>query len=384
MVAGPGEVGHVGLRTRAPRTRNGEPISPRGLLQRMRHLQQNGWLCLRRWKSASRCPRRAWPRATTIDPLMHCFGWALRSTGPSLVPKWCGKEAVRGLRCVFCLSLCPGRKRFHSDSRRAFAFMDHIIFGLMGVTTSTARSLPLIDIVVKPAKTVALPPRHIPTVEGGQVSTSESRKREGVTDAGVAAGAEKNVVERTMGAVRDGGADCLARCQSAMCRTSNWPPYLPINPPDIENQLLPRARHGHRFTRRSMSDARQRSDVNSVARPLTRSHRRTTFSRGGILERLADAEDPTNRHKRACQQGRKGWVGLPSAEARRTRASFESRDGTFPEAPADLTCSFERPSKRRDCLNQELLPTFSEGACGRIATHERFPKEEMAGIVPES
>lgn len=64
--------------------------------------------------------------------------------------------------------------------------MDHIILDLMEVTTSTVRSLPLIDIVVNHAKTVALYRRGaFRRWKDGRVSTSESRKGEGVTDAGV-------------------------------------------------------------------------------------------------------------------------------------------------------------------------------------------------------
>lgn len=63
---------------------------------------------------------------------------------------------------TFCLSMCPGLKRFRTEPKgkgvAAFAYMDDRTLGLAGVTSSTVRAtlplrrkLDMIGIVVKPA-----------------------------------------------------------------------------------------------------------------------------------------------------------------------------------------------------------------------------------------
>ena len=70
-----------------------------------------------------------------------------------------------------------GVKRFKEEFERegveAFAYMDHVFLGPMGITTNTIRASAFlrrgskyIGIVVNTSKTVALPPKgHIPTAE---------------------------------------------------------------------------------------------------------------------------------------------------------------------------------------------------------------------------
>ena len=78
---------------------------------------------------------------------------------------------------MFCLALRPGLKRFREEydgeGVEAFAFMQDVSFSLVRVTANTVgasaflrRELVAIGIVLKIAKTVALPPKgHAPTVE---------------------------------------------------------------------------------------------------------------------------------------------------------------------------------------------------------------------------
>ena len=85
---------------------------------------------------------------------------------------------------MFCLALRPGLKRFREEFEgegvEAFAYMDDISLGLMGVTANTIRAITFlrrelddIGIVVNPTKTVVLPPKgHAPTVE--EISLLES------------------------------------------------------------------------------------------------------------------------------------------------------------------------------------------------------------------
>ncbi|CAN0592776.1 unnamed protein product, partial [Laminaria digitata] len=69
---------------------------------------------------------------------------------------------------MFCLALRPGLKRFRQEFEgegvEAFAYMDDVSLGLMGITANTVRAFTFlrrelddIGIVVSPAKTVALP-----------------------------------------------------------------------------------------------------------------------------------------------------------------------------------------------------------------------------------
>ncbi|CAN0489423.1 unnamed protein product, partial [Laminaria digitata] len=85
---------------------------------------------------------------------------------------------------MFCLALRPGLKRlrqeFEGEGVEAFAYMDDISLGLMGITANTVRAFAFlrrelddIGIAVSPAKTVALPPKgHAPTAE--KISLLES------------------------------------------------------------------------------------------------------------------------------------------------------------------------------------------------------------------
>ncbi|CAN0560929.1 unnamed protein product [Laminaria digitata] len=78
---------------------------------------------------------------------------------------------------MFCLALRPGLKRFRlefeGEGVEAFAYMDDVSLGLMGITANTGRAFAFlrrelddIGIVVSPAKTVALSPKgHTPTAE---------------------------------------------------------------------------------------------------------------------------------------------------------------------------------------------------------------------------
>ena len=84
---------------------------------------------------------------------------------------------------MFCLALRPGLKRFREEFEReveAFAYMDGVSLGLMGITADTVRALTIlrreledIGIVVNPAKTIKLPPEgYAPKAE--EVSLLES------------------------------------------------------------------------------------------------------------------------------------------------------------------------------------------------------------------
>ncbi|CAN0090495.1 unnamed protein product, partial [Laminaria digitata] len=85
---------------------------------------------------------------------------------------------------MFCLALRPGLKRFRQEFEgegvEAFAYMDDVSLGLMGITANTVRAIAFllrklddIGIVVSHAKTVALPPKgHAPTAE--KISLLES------------------------------------------------------------------------------------------------------------------------------------------------------------------------------------------------------------------
>ncbi|CAN0458038.1 unnamed protein product, partial [Laminaria digitata] len=85
---------------------------------------------------------------------------------------------------MFCLALRPGLKRFRQEFEgegvEAFAYMDDVSLGLMGITANMVRAFAFlrrelddIGIVVSPAKTVALPPKgHALTAE--KISLLES------------------------------------------------------------------------------------------------------------------------------------------------------------------------------------------------------------------
>ncbi|CAN0229242.1 unnamed protein product, partial [Laminaria digitata] len=85
---------------------------------------------------------------------------------------------------MFCLALRPGLKRFRQEFEEegveAFAYMDDVSLGVMGITANTVRAFAFLrrdldDIgsVVSPAITVTLPPKgHAPTAE--KISLLES------------------------------------------------------------------------------------------------------------------------------------------------------------------------------------------------------------------
>ncbi|CAN0596235.1 unnamed protein product, partial [Laminaria digitata] len=85
---------------------------------------------------------------------------------------------------MFCLALRSGLKRFRQEFEgegvEAFAYMDDVSLGFMGITANTVRAFAFlrrelddIGIVVSPVKIVALPPKeHAPTVE--KISLLES------------------------------------------------------------------------------------------------------------------------------------------------------------------------------------------------------------------
>lgn len=118
-----------------------------------------------------------------------------------------------------CLSLRPELEPFRVKVEREgveiSAYINDIVLGLMGVTASTVRAIPLfrrgldgIGIVTNPANPwrLALPPEgNIATVEEG-----------GLTMVGVPTGTQKCVAERAVGEVRGEGAGCLVRCLPGM------------------------------------------------------------------------------------------------------------------------------------------------------------------------
>lgn len=95
------------------------------------------------------------------------------------------------------------------------------------------------------------------------------------------------------------------------CRTGNRPPYLPINPSDREpattssTSWLPARNSKH-----AGGPTRGRSELSSTSSNHQEPQRHNHFSGREMLERLADAEDPTSRHKRACHQGQEDWGGV--------------------------------------------------------------------------
>ena len=109
----------------------------------------------------------------------------------------------------------------------AFAYIDDVPLGLMGVTANTVRSFAFLrrmleanGIVVNIAKMVSLPPKgHAPTAK--EISRLESVDvrivdEGGVTVVGVPIGTDEHVLKRASEVVRDGGADRLARCLANM------------------------------------------------------------------------------------------------------------------------------------------------------------------------
>ena len=74
----------------------------------------------------------------------------------------------------------------------AFAYMDGVSLGLMGVTVNTVRAFAFLRLYVR-------------IVDEG-----------GVTMVGVPIGTDEYVLERALEVVRDGGADRLARCLAIM------------------------------------------------------------------------------------------------------------------------------------------------------------------------
>ena len=132
---------------------------------------------------------------------------------------------------MFCLALRLGLKRFREEFEgegvEAFAYMDDVPLGLMGVTTNTARAfaflrreLEAIGIVVNTAKTVALPPKgHAPTAE--EISLLESvgvriENEGGMTVVDIPIVTDEYLLERALEAVRDGVADHLSCCLANM------------------------------------------------------------------------------------------------------------------------------------------------------------------------
>ena len=114
---------------------------------------------------------------------------------------------------MFCLALRPGLKRFREEydgeGVEAFAFMQDVSFSLVRVTANTVgasaflrRELVAIGIVLKIAKTVALPPKgHAPTVEEISLLASVDVRivdEGGVTVVGVPIGTDECVLERAL------------------------------------------------------------------------------------------------------------------------------------------------------------------------------------------
>ncbi|CAN0339095.1 unnamed protein product, partial [Laminaria digitata] len=134
---------------------------------------------------------------------------------------------------MFCLAFRPGlqpfREEFEGEGVEAFAYIDDVSLGLMGIEANTVRAFAFlrrelddIGIVINPAKTVALPPKgHAPTAE--EISLLESvgvriAGEGGVTVVGVPIGTDEYVLERAMEVrvLRDDGTDRLVRCLANM------------------------------------------------------------------------------------------------------------------------------------------------------------------------
>ena len=109
----------------------------------------------------------------------------------------------------------------------AFVSIDDVSPGLVGVTVNTVgasvilrRELDGIGVVVNPTKTVALPPKgYAPTVEDISILDSVDVRiadKGEVTVVGVPIDTDEYAVERATEAVKDRGADFLARCLSNM------------------------------------------------------------------------------------------------------------------------------------------------------------------------
>ena len=104
----------------------------------------------------------------------------------------------------------------------AFAYLDDVIIGMVGVTSDTVdvvpflqRELASIGIAMNPSITVALPPKgHVPSLE--EIALPESvhvriAERGGVSAVGVPIGTDAYAMESAMEIVKNVGAEQLAR-----------------------------------------------------------------------------------------------------------------------------------------------------------------------------
>ena len=111
----------------------------------------------------------------------------------------------------------------------AFAYLDDVIIGMVGVTSDTVdvvpflqRELASIGIAMNPSKTVALPRKgHAPALE--EIALLESvdvriAEQGGVKVVGVPIGTDAYVNENAMEIVENGGAEQLVR----------MPPHMPV------------------------------------------------------------------------------------------------------------------------------------------------------------
>ncbi|CAN0290043.1 unnamed protein product, partial [Laminaria digitata] len=216
----PGGKGHMGLRTRT--------------------LHETGnWLVLTDCLNAFNTVKRA----AVLEEVANCVPALTPSVAKCYGTRPCslgGSKETWTIACssgvqqgdpmgpaMFCLALRPMLKRFRQELEgegvEAFAYMDDVSLGLMGITANTVRAFAFlrrglddIGIVVSPAKTVALPPKgHAPTAE--KISLRESIDvriaEEGrVTVVSVPIGTEEYVRGRAMKVIGDGGTYRLARC----------------------------------------------------------------------------------------------------------------------------------------------------------------------------
>ena len=239
--------------------------------------------------------------------------------------------------------VATGAEAFRRGARgkgiEAFAYMDGVSLCLVGVTINAVRifaflrrELDAIGIVVNPAKTVAIPPTgHAPSAEEisllGSVDVRIADKG-GVTVVGVPIGTDGWVLERAMEAVKDGGADRLARC------LANMPDKQAVALISIES-LGQRTTYPDRARDTSLSLEACRREDNGAQWAYEKilglpgaAGAQSFFQEGCPDNRLALQPHPQAQARLSTGAGR---LGLPSTEARQMSVFIGSGVGILPK-----------------------------------------------------
>lgn len=230
----------------------------------------------------------------------------------------------------------------------------HSPFGV-SLTGSAYLSSQLCDRVTIPPK------RHAPTAEESSLLESifvRIRGRGGGDGDGRPYGYRRVRRTRAAGAVREGGADFLARFLAGMPDKSNRPPSLPPNASEKEPAVwnaswtMVRPTTGRSEFMRTFLEQPEAAE----AQPF--------FEEGCRSDRLT-----LRPHQQAVRQstGAEG-LRLPSAKTRRMSASIESSTvGTIREVPAGFTCPLGKRVKT-ETPEPGLVNRVGKN-CGIFATH---------------